>query len=280
MKSEFARRFGAALSLVLLGTGASHALSLRGASAELALSESGTRLKVENTGVEPVRVEFVVAAPKVESCKDGYEPWPFPSRVRVETIRRAAKPGEAAEAEVSASAPKGFAPQGGQYELDALATGRDEAGLTLTVKTRLLLSLGGPLASEKDVVTEERAGFSLAPKSAIGKEATVKIVNAEAEDLSVSITAAKDWSGDVRFPEGYEPVPNPRWLRSEPAAQRIRAGEIGRARIWADVPREKRYAGRRWAFVAAVDAVAGGRTTRRYFVLSVETPKEEDKRAR
>jgi hypothetical protein len=62
----------------------------------------------------------------------------------------------------------------------------------------------------------------------------------------------------------------------EPQSLKLRGGAIGGARIWADVPKQERYAARKWAFVAAVDAVANGRTTRRYFVLNVDTGDMEE----
>jgi hypothetical protein len=147
----------------------------------------------------------------------------------------------------------------------------------------VLLSVGEPLPSAAVPAGgyAERPGFSLAPPSANGDEATVKIVNAEDEDLTVTLSPAREWDDAARIRDGYMPAPNPRWLHIEPGVVKVRAGAIGRVRIWADVPRQTRYAGRHWAFVAAVDAVAAGRRTRRYFVLHVDTePLEEKTQAR
>jgi hypothetical protein len=193
------------------------------------------------------------------------------------------KPGEAAEVELAVTVPKDSALIGGQYECDVMATAFDRAGASLTLKTRVLLSVGAPLPPA-DVPAggfAERSGFTLAPPSASGKEATLKLVNAGEEDLTVTFSPARDWNDDARIKDGYEPAPNPRWLRFEPGDVKVRAGAIGRARIWAEVPRESRYAGRRLAFVVAVDAAAGGRRTRRYFVLHVNTERmEEETRVR
>jgi hypothetical protein len=245
---------------------------------------AGARLRVEDAGPEPLRVEFKVVSPSQGTCKDGYEPWPYPERVRVEAFHAQVMPGEAAEAEIAVKAPKDSALNGGQYQFDVLATGFDRAGASLTLKTRVLLSVGASLAAAGDVPaggSAERPGFTLAPQSASGRETELKLVNAGEEDLTVTLSPARDWSDDVRLADGYEPAANPRWLRFEPGAVKVRAGAIGRARIRAVIPRQKRYAGRRWSFVAAVDAVAGGRTTRRYFVLRVNSDEmEEETRAR
>ena len=285
--------FGAVLCLALHGVGPCHALSLRSSAAEAFLGDvlpgttvvysqaAGARLRVEDAGPEMLRVEFKIVSPPQGRCKDGYEPWPFPSRVRVEASHQEVKAGEAAEAEIVVKAPKDLALDGGQYQFDVMEVASDRSGASLTLKTRVLLSLGAPLPSAPAGGFAVRPGFELAPQSALGKEATLKIINAGEEDLTVTFLPARDWNDEVRIREGYEPAPNPRWLRFDPGVVKVRAGAIGRARIWVSIPRQKRYAGRRWAFVAAVDAAANGRTTRRYFVLHVNTDvTEEETRVR
>ena len=295
MSARAAPKFGAVLGLALIGAGTCHALSLRSSAAELFLGDvspgttvvvskaTGSKLRVENSGRDVARLEFKAVSPPQGGLRDGFEPWPHPESVRVTVSRAELKAGEAAEAELSVKVPKDSALIGGQYEFDVMATGFDRAGASLTLKTRVLLSVGAPLppAEAPSGGFAERPGFTLAPPSATGKEGTLKLVNAGEEDLTVTFSPAREWSDDVRILDGYEPAPNPRWLRFEPGETKIRAGAIGRARIWAVVPRESRYAGRRLAFVVAVDAVAGGRRTRRYFVLHVNSePLEEETRVR
>ena len=307
MKTRAAPLIGAVVALAFLKAGACHALSLRSSAAELFLgdvlpgatrvgSKMETKLQVVNSGRDWTRVEFKVVSPPAGGLKDGYEPWPYPGRVRVAASRAELKPGEAAEAELDASVPKEPALIGGQYEFDVLATGFDRAGTSLALKTRVLLGVGAPLPSAEVPAGgfAERPGFTLAPPYATldrgfrdrsgtdpGGGATIKIVNAGDEDLTVTLSPAREWDDAARIQDGYEPVPNPHWLRFDPGVVTVRAGAIGRARVWADVPRESRYAGRRWALVAAVDAVAGGRRTRRYFVLHVNMESlEEETRVR
>jgi hypothetical protein len=52
---------------------------------------------------------------------------------------------------------------------------------------------------------------------------------------------------------------------------KVPAGTVAAAALELRVPDEPRYRGRRWAFVVAADAEAGGRTGRSLYVLSVET---------
>jgi len=300
MRSRAAPSFGVVLSLALFGAGTCHALSLRSSAAESFLGDvslgsevvyskaTGARLRLENSGLEPIRVEMKAAPPPAAGLKDGYEPWPYLERVRVDISRARLDVGEAAEAEIAVTVPKDSALSGGQYQFDALATAKGRAGASLTLKTRMLMSVGPPLARTEEGKAAgflDRPGFTLSPPSATqekvpwgdpGVRETVKIVNAGEEDLTVSLSPARDWDASARTREGFAPAPNPRWLRFEKSVIKVPAGAIGSARIGVVVPRQRRYAGRRWAFVVAVDAVAGGRRTRRYFVLNVSTPELEE----
>ncbi|MBI3564731.1 MAG: hypothetical protein HY079_06005 [Elusimicrobia bacterium] len=286
----------AVLSLALVGAGPSHALSLRSSAAESFLGDAapgtevvyskatGRRLRVENSGRDPASVEFEVVLPPPGGCKDGYEPWPHPESVRLRPTPSGAElgPDGAAEADLVVTVPESMAPDGGQYEIDVVATGRDRAGASLSLKTRALLTVGARLASGAAPPGgwADRPGFTVSPPRAGGGAATLKLIDAGDETLKVSLTPAREWDEDARIPEGYEPAPNPRWLRLTPSVVEVRAGAIGSARLEAAVPRQERYAGRKFAFVVAADAEAGGRVTRRWFVLTTDTSRWEEEHLR
>ncbi|MDE2489213.1 MAG: hypothetical protein KGM24_00085 [Elusimicrobia bacterium] len=311
MNARAAPLFGAVLSLALVRAGPSHALSLRNSAAEILLGDAspGTkagdprarsaRLRVENSGRDPARVEFGAVVPPRGGLKDGYEPWPYPDKVRLLPTSAELAPGKSGETELVARIPKRLSrdPGGGQYQFDVLARGRDPAGASLTLTTKVLLSVGPPLARAGDSPAGGYApmpGFQLSPPSAEigpvpwdargsdpGGGTTLKLINAGDRDATVVLTPARDWDDSAQPGEGYPPAPNPRWLKVDPPVVKVRAGAIGSARIRVAVPKEKRYAGRRWAFVVAVTASSGGHETRRWFVLNVRTSDwEEDGRAR
>lgn len=295
MSARSAPLVGAAL-IAILGVARTHALSLKSSAAELRLEGSPpkARLRVQNPGTETLRVDFLVVLPPSRGLKDGCEPWPDPGGVGVTPIKAELGPGAEAETEIAATALPRGGPRGATYQFDVLATARDRAGASLTLRTRALYSTGRPpaTAAEPPGGWLDRPGFTLSPartaaRTPLGRgkpgpeAATVKIVNAGEEDLTVTVSPAAEWGEELELAEGYEPSPEPRWLRAEPATITVRAGAIGSVRVWADVPRQPRYAGRKWAFVAAVDASGGGRATRRHFVLHAETREmEEEKRAR
>jgi hypothetical protein len=299
LSARAAPMIGAVLVLALFGAGTSHALSLRGSAAELFLEDAskkqkvdarefGTRLRVENSGAGKVRVEIKASPPMPSGLKDGYEPWPHMDLVRVRSSRTALLPGEGTDVDIEAGRPKESVLRG-LYQFDVVETGRDSGGGQLTLKTKILLSAGIRTAKSADEPAGgwvKRPGFTLSPNSAsidaaATGEASVKIVNAGEEDLKVTLTPARDWSEDVTLGEGYESAPNPGWLSAQPEMLALKAGSIGSVRLKVDMPKQGRYAGRHMAFVVAVDAEGGGKRSRRYFVLHVNTEHlEEEKRVR
>src|SRR5260221_2945352 len=114
---------GAMLVLALLaGVGIGHALSLRNSAnvaflgdvapgATASYSQAmGTRLHLENVGPEKVRVDLRAVAPPAEGLIAGFDAWPSPGRVRLDSSRTELRPGEVAEVEIAVPVPKDKAP--------------------------------------------------------------------------------------------------------------------------------------------------------------------------
>lgn len=289
-----------ASGLVLLGTGAASALSLRGPAAELSLGDVRpgstvrasrvlrARPRFENPGPDPVTLSVKAAVPPAGGLADGYEPWPYPERVRLSLSRRALKPGEAAELDVELPVPFDASVNQGQYQVDALASAKDPLGRELALRTRVLVSVGAPVPDgAAEPSGDPEAGFSLSPRSArvgeaaLGRRVTAsespalefKLVNAGAEDAQVSLSPA--WAPDGGLDgDGYSPAPNPRFLRVEPESIRVPAGRVASARASLLIPRQARYAGRRWTFAVWAEAKSVGGTVRRRLLLRVETEGE------
>lgn len=299
MSARAAPMIGAVLGLALFGAGTCHALSLRGSAAELFLEDASpgakaaatklkARLRVENSGAEKVRVEIRAGPADSAGLKDGYDPWPYMNLVSVRSTRSELKPGEGADIDVVASVPAKAGPRG-QYQFDVLETGRDAKGGQLTLRTRVLIRLGEPLARADDAPVggwQKRPGFTLSPKTAASDgraetETTVKFVNAEEEDLTVTLKPTQDQVDSAEIGQGDEPGPNPDWMSFEPATVHVPAGSIAAVKVKVIVPKQRRYAGRQWTFTAAADAEKSGKRSRLYFVLHVNTEHlEEEKRVR
>jgi hypothetical protein len=284
---------GAVMALVLLGPVNSDALSLRSSAAEVFLGDvspgteavaskaAGQKLRVENSGREMARVEFKAVAVSPDGLKDGYDPWPFVDQVRVDKkIASTLAPSAAVETDLRFMTPKDEGLVGGQYQFDVLALGSDRNGASLTLKTRVLLSIANPLSGGASSGSEpmvDRPGFTLSPpwtrpekvpwarqdRTEPKEATTLKLINASDEDLTVTFTPTRDWDDEAKVIDGFAPAPNPHWLRVESKVITLRAGQIGRARIWTQIPRQARYGGRRWAFVMKVEAIGADRLRRR-----------------
>lgn len=266
-----------------------HALSLRSSKAEAFLGDirPGASLvyglRVENAGTEEVTLDASVEAPTSKRLKDGFDPVPDLTWVRVDGSGAVLRPGESKEIVLTVKAPKDRRWEGGQYQFDCLLRGRSSGGGSLTLKTRATLAVGDDPFAE---VSREPAdsGFVVSPRAgrldgvSMGRAVAVrgpKLANAGSEGLVVRLTPARSWDETVRIEEGYVPAPNPRWLRVAKAT-RVAAGGMAEAALELEVPGQERYRGRKWAFVVAVDAEGpGGRIGRTWWTLLVKTADAE-----
>ncbi len=288
------------LSLALSRAGPCHALSLRSSAAEINLGdvrpgkvpvvgETGP-LSVENTGAEAFMLEVSVADPPADRLRDGYDPLPdVGKQVAAKGPSRPLEPGGKSELDVKVAIPGGLA--GGQYQFDCLLKGRGSGGSVLTLRTGVTLSVGE--GDPPEIPREPVAGFSVSPAKAhlegvpLGARAAarsetfrgLKLANAGETALNVRVRPVRAWDESVRLEDGYTPAPNPQWLKTGPAL-RVKPGEVAEASFTLDIPRQKRYRGRRWAFVVAVDAEGGGARGRTWWTLYVRTQDEEDSRIR
>jgi hypothetical protein len=297
--SERAALIGSVLSLALFGVGPCHALSLRSSAAEIFLgdvrqgkvSAAGLKgpLSVVNTGNEKAVIEVSAENPPAERLKDGYDPLPdVLKQVVVKGPSRPLEPGEKSVLDIVVALPAGL--EGGQYQFDCVLKGRNAGGSALTLRTAVTMSVGE--VNRADIAREpEGSGFSVSPAKAHlegvplgGREAArsekfpgLKLANAGESVLVVSAKPVRVWDESVRIEDGYAPAPNPNWLKTGPA-HRIKPGEVAEASFVLEIPRQKRYRGRKWAFVVAVDAEGSGRIGRTWWTLYVRTQDEEGSR--
>ncbi len=292
MNARAALITGTLMCLALVRAGPCSALSLKTSVAETFMGDvmpgsklvfskaKGVKLRVSNSGTNATSVEFAIEIPNERRSKDGFDPWPYPETVRIlggagDAVMSA---GQHRDFDLEVAVPKMMPADGGLYEVDVVVTGRDQDGGMLPLRIRALLSVGRPPSGLIDD-NVERPEFTVAPLNSVpdkvpwksrgedpGGGSTLKLINASDEDLTISLSPVREWDESVRMAAGVSLVPNPQWLHFEAESIKVRAGAIGRARIWASIPNQSRYVGRRFAFVAAADAVAGGRRTRRYFV--------------
>lgn len=292
------------LAILLFGVSGANALSLRSVAAEAFLgdvrpgsvvvlsSAVGVAPAVENAGGEPVEVLVTWEVPPPERLKDGFDPLPDTKWVALKGMRWTLAPGQRAEPVVSVALPKDRRLEGAQFQFDCVFHARAPGGSEATLRTAVLLSVSeaGPVG---DLPRDGGAGGLIVSPSkarlegvALGKRQparsktfrAVKLANAGESEAVVSLRSVRAWDETVRLEDGYAPAPNPYWLKAGPPI-RVPAGEFAQAPLELDIPRQKRYRGRKWAFVVAVDAEQGGRRGRSWWTLYVRTMEPEEKSA-
>jgi hypothetical protein len=258
---------------------------------KVSLSGQKGPLSVVNTGTEKAFIEVTVEAPAPERLKDGYEPLPdVLKRVGAKGPGHALEPGEKSVLDITAAIPASL--DGGQYQFDCVLKGRNDGGSVLSLRTAVLLAVGE--AVPEDIARQpEDSGFSVSPAKAhlegipLGQRAAarseafhgLKLVNAGETELVVRVKPVRTWDESMRIEDGYEPAPDPNWLKAGPAL-RVKPGKVVEASFELAIPAQKRYRGRKWAFVTAVDAEANGRIGRTWWTLYVHTQDEEESRTR
>lgn len=284
------------LAVLMLGAADADALSLRSTRAEAFLGEAspgrivvfarrtGEPLGLVNTGTEPAFIEASVGIPPPAKLMDGCDALADPKWVRVKGAGRTLSPGETLELDVSIAVPKDA--RHGQRQFDLLLSGKSPGGSALKMSTRLTFAVGEGDPPALDSSPPE--GFDVSPRAGkadqvpLGRRVALraseagglKLINAGEKDLRTRLATSREWPDGIRPPEGYGPAPDPRWLKTGPEVK-VPAGAVREAALEIEVPREARYAGRKWSFLVALDAEGGGTRGRKWFVMSVTTGKLE-----
>lgn len=249
---------------------------------------SRRKLRLENTGAETVEVEMRLAAPKESELKDGYEPLPDLSWVRLTAPRHVLRAGGAGESDAVVAVPAGSDLRGKRWQVQWVSVGKSPEGLRLELRSSLLLKTAGPPGPGRKAAARE-APFLVRPES--GKAQTVAL--GRAVDLrrehGVALKLSNLGSRKEKFkiaveeapPEGLSveefPLgPDPAFLSLAASTLEVEPGKMAEAGLALNVPDQSRYRGRSWLFVVSVEPLeAAGRKA--YFRLFVTTQREATK---
>ncbi len=297
MMRSRARTSALLAALALWPAGRTHALGLRSSFKELTLEglEPGrarkARLRVENTGGEEVDVEMRLEKPRDAELKDGYEPLPDPSWVRLTAPRRVLKAGGAGGGEAVVAVPAGEDRRGKRWQVQWVSAGKSPEGLRLELRSSLLLKTAGPPGPRRapSGPGEREAPFAVLPQSgrasdvALGRTVDLRREHGVALKLSnLGSRKEKFKIAVVESPpeellaEESPPGPDPAFLRLSASTLEVEPGKMAEAGLALNVPDQSRYRSRRWLFVVSVEPLeAAGRKT--FYRLFVTTRKEEPK---
>lgn len=243
-------------------------------------------MAVENAGAEAGVIEFGVMIPPTRDLPAGFDPLPDAGWVRLDrVVRHALDPGQTAKTDIVVSVPKDSGLDGGQYAFDCAIKGRNAAGSSLTLKTRVTFAVGE--ADEQGEDGDAPEEFTVTARSAriegveLGRRVTLrnerfqglKLANAGTRPLRVRLGTSRRWPKHLRPETGFGAAPNPRWLKTGPVVT-VPAGAVVTVPLYVEIPPQARYAGQSWSFAVTLDVDNGKSRGRRWFIMSLTTKED------
>lgn len=225
----------------------------------------GVPYTVRNTGNAPVDVAVEVIVPEAKDARDGYEPIPDPSWIRLTPERHRIPPGGMAFSDIIVAVPDDPSFKGRHFiayvRAKTVGTGLLGAG----VKSQIRFSIGmGPKALDEEkrrkamvtlnfelwpsslYVMKARAGSAY--KAAEEKKKLV-MTNRSEEPVELVLAAAAWNEGQSALPEGYA-AGNPSWVRFLPETVTVDGLSVLPVEVELNLPESAK--GKKWAF--AVEA--------------------------
>lgn len=221
-------------------------------------------LRVINSGDAETDAGVEIEIPSQGELKEGYEPIPDPSWIRIIPERFHLKPGEEIACDVIISIPNDLSLIGKHFQAKIWAhtTGEDMFGAG--VVNRIFFSIGeGPEAVRKAKRKEllYTINFDVSPEMIyltvpIGKkidllkqlDKTVKLINKGKQNVTVKLTSVKKPETFLVSPE-YEFTPNPEFIKIKPEKVEVKTGRIKDARIFIEIPDEEKYKAKKYMFL-------------------------------
>jgi hypothetical protein len=220
-------------------------------------------LGVENPGDGDMTVVVETQKPRVAAA--GYENIPDPGWLKAVPETLVVGPKGVGFFDLLLTVPDDPKLVGKHFQVQVRMKGTGESMLGLAIENKVRFSVGpGPdeLKEEKRRKQMQQLDFDVTPKSltltgvSLGrawdsrKEArkTIRVANYAPDPLAL-VLAVEGWSPGAATPDGYEPIPDPSWVKVRPSTVTVGADEIGTAALVVEVPDKPENRGRKWAAV-------------------------------
>jgi hypothetical protein len=153
--------------------------------------------------------------------------------------------------------------KGHHYQVMVIGRTADQGTLNVAVENRVRFSIGpGPesLQAEKKKKAMQKLDFDVTPQQLflggvpVGKEyharkdakKSIRVANYSSEDLSVVLDPQK-WDPSYPVPDGYTPIPDPKWLSMAKSTLTVEGEQIGLADLIVNIPDDAQWKGKRFA---------------------------------
>lgn len=218
---------------------------------------------VENRSTVEVDVVVEITPPETTIIKEPYEAIPDPSWVRSIPDKIKIGPSSQGFFDLLLTIPNDPS-LNGRHFMAIIKARTDGTGLLgVAVENKLRFSIGpGPdtLKEEKRLKAMSQLDFDISPQAiyvvdvTAGKKVDVKkeqnksirVANYSEDILPIKLTSSP-WEPKLFLPPGYEPIPDPSWIRFPKPEANIGGEEIKMISFVVEVPDDPKYKGKKFA---------------------------------
>lgn len=229
-------------------------------------------LTVISNSSDETEVQVAVEAPTKEELKEGYEPIPDPTWVRVIPDRYRLAAGARQLSDILINIPDDPKLIGRHFQVMFWAHTLETGFLGVGVRVRVRFSVGSraPETLRAEMLKKRMLdlNFRLEPVSLgagevrLGKtidlrkekNVTVKLVNTGSTKLKLKVESA-NFIEPQRPPQGYEALPDPKWLEVEPKILDSKPDTIVPLKIRIKIPEDEKYRDKKYAGLINVGLV-------------------------
>lgn len=227
---------------------------------------------ITNLSSLPINVTVEVKAPATGEVLEGYEAIPDPTWVKAIPQELSIGGNGSAFAELLLQVPDDPKYAGRHFQVILWAHTKDDGFVGVGVKSRLRFSTGaGPetLKEEKRRRAMLTLNFDMSPQSMYlsdvesgpydvkeMQDKSIKIINRAETAVGFTVKSVP-WDGRFVPEPGYEPAPDPSWLKVDPEELEVDGLQIKVVKLALDVPDDKRHRGKRYAFLVKAQTRLG-----------------------
>lgn len=228
---------------------------------------------VENKGDAEAEVVIEFEKPATRKLAPDYEAIPDPTWLKAVPGKLSIAPKAVGYFNLLLTIPEDPKLKGRNFQVIVKARMTGTGLLAVAVEGRLRFSTGaGPesMREEARKSATQKLDFDLSPgtlyltETPVGrawdskKEAkkTLRVANYSPDPLAIRLEVVK-WDPSTPMPDGYEPLPEPAWVKVKVGTLTVDTDEIGTTGLVVTVPDDPKHRGKRWAALVRTQLASG-----------------------
>lgn len=228
---------------------------------------------VENKGDADEDVALEFARPRASYVSKDYEVIPDPSWFKAVPAKMRIAAHSIGYFDVLLNVPEDPKLKGRNFQVTVKAAIVGTGLLNVAVENRVRFSIGpGPesVQAEKKKKAMQQLDFDVTPSEVYVRELpvghqynvrketkkSIRVANFSPDELAVVMSVEK-WDPNYPLPEGYEPIPEPGWIRMERSTVTVAGDAIAQANLIVEIPDEAKWKGKRFAAMVKTGLTTG-----------------------